>query len=156
MPASHGLAPASAPRRADADWLKITAGAGTVNVSALAAAPSADLKIGLSLVDATGLVLARGTANGMGATLSVPVVGGDYYIVVDGVGTGDALTAFHLLSDYVHEQNIPDLVVCSPDIGFAKDASAFANLLGVSVCDISPRYAQLLSSNQRIAVVDVQ
>ena len=80
--------------RTDADWLKITAGAGTVNVSALAATPSADLKIGLSLVDATGLVLAQGTANGMGATLSVPVVGGDYYIVVDGVGTGDALTAY--------------------------------------------------------------
>ena len=29
--------------------------------------------------------------------------------------------------------NIPDLVVCSPDTGFAKDASAFANLLGVPV-----------------------
>jgi ribose-phosphate pyrophosphokinase len=28
---------------------------------------------------------------------------------------------------------IPDLVVCSPDTGFAKDAAAFANLLGVSL-----------------------
>jgi ribose-phosphate pyrophosphokinase len=28
---------------------------------------------------------------------------------------------------------IPNLVICSPDVGFAKSASAFANLLGVPV-----------------------
>jgi PKD repeat protein len=80
--------------RTDTDWFKITSGVGTVNVTAAAAAPSANLKIGISLVDASGLVLAQGTANGMGANLSVPVSGGDYYVVVDGIGTGDALTAY--------------------------------------------------------------
>lgn len=80
--------------RSDADWFKITAGQGTVNVSGLAASPSANLKLSLSLVDEAGNVLATGTSSGMNSNLSVPVLGGNYYIVVDGVGTGDALTGY--------------------------------------------------------------
>jgi len=80
--------------RTDADWFKITAGQGTVNVSGLASSPSANLKLSLSLVDESGNVLATGTSSGMNSNLSVPVLGGNYYIVADGVGTGDALTAY--------------------------------------------------------------
>ena len=80
--------------RADTDWFKISAGQGTVNISGLAASPSANLKLSLSLVDEAGNVLATGSSSGMNSNLSVPVLGGNYYIVVDGVGTGDALTAY--------------------------------------------------------------
>ncbi|GBL30799.1 protease 1 [Opitutia bacterium] len=81
--------------RADQDWFRITAGAGTVNVSGLVAQPSPNLNLSLSLVDANGLVLAQGTAAGLGANLSVPVTGGTYYIVVDGKGsTNDPLTGY--------------------------------------------------------------
>jgi PKD repeat protein len=80
--------------RTDSDWFKITSNVGTVNVTAAAASPSANLKVGISLIDASGLVLAQGTASGMGATLSAPVTGGDYYLVIDGVGNGDALTGY--------------------------------------------------------------
>ncbi len=80
--------------RSDADWFKIKAGQGTVNVSGLAASPSANLKLSLSLVDEAGNVLATGTSSGMNSNLSVPVLGGNYYIVADGVGTGDALTGY--------------------------------------------------------------
>ena len=80
--------------RSDTDWFKITAGQGVVNVNGLAASPSANLKLSLSLVDEAGNVLATGTSSGMNSSLSVPVLGGNYYIVVDGVGTGDALTAY--------------------------------------------------------------
>ncbi len=81
--------------RADQDWFRITAGAGTVNISGLVAQPSPNLNLSLSLVDANGLVLAQGTAAGLGANLSVPVVGGTYYIVVDGKGsTNDPLTGY--------------------------------------------------------------
>jgi len=45
----------------------------------------------------------------------------------------DHLYARHVLCEHIRTLNIPDLVVCSPDIGFAKDASAYAALLGVSV-----------------------
>ena len=80
--------------RSDVDWFKITAGQGTVNVSGLASSPSANLKLSLSLVDESGNVLATGTSSGMNSNLSVPVLGGNYYIVADGIGTGDALTAY--------------------------------------------------------------
>jgi PKD repeat protein len=81
--------------RADQDWFRITAGAGTVNVSGLVAQPAPNLNLALSLVDANGLVLAQGTAAGLGSGLSVPVTGGTYYIVVDGKGsTNDPLTGY--------------------------------------------------------------
>jgi ribose-phosphate pyrophosphokinase len=45
----------------------------------------------------------------------------------------DHLYARHVISAHVKTLGIGDLVVCSPDTGFAKDASAYARLLGVPV-----------------------
>lgn len=45
----------------------------------------------------------------------------------------DHLYARQVISDHVRSLNIPDLVVCSPDTGFAKDASKYASLLGTPV-----------------------
>ena len=45
----------------------------------------------------------------------------------------DHLYGRNVLCEYVRSLNIPDLVVCSPDTGFAKDAAGFANLLGAPV-----------------------
>ncbi len=45
----------------------------------------------------------------------------------------DHLYARKVICDHVRSLKIPDLVVCSPDVGFAKSASAYANLLGVPV-----------------------
>lgn len=45
----------------------------------------------------------------------------------------DHLYARNVLCEHIRGMNIPDLVVCSPDVGFAKGASAYANLLGVPV-----------------------
>jgi PKD repeat protein len=81
--------------RNDQDWFKITAGQGLVTINGLVAQPSANLNLALSLVDANGLVLAQGTAAGLGSTLSVPVTGGTYYVVVDGKGsTNDPATGY--------------------------------------------------------------
>ncbi|QDT51973.1 Ribose-phosphate pyrophosphokinase [Symmachiella dynata] len=45
----------------------------------------------------------------------------------------DHLYGRHVICDHIQKLNIPDLVVCSPDIGFAKDAAAYADLLGTPV-----------------------
>ncbi len=45
----------------------------------------------------------------------------------------DHLYGRYVISAHVKKLEIPNLVVCSPDIGFAKDASAYAQLLGVPV-----------------------
>jgi ribose-phosphate pyrophosphokinase len=45
----------------------------------------------------------------------------------------DHLYGRYVISAHVKKLEISNLVVCSPDIGFAKDASAYAQLLGVPV-----------------------
>ena len=45
----------------------------------------------------------------------------------------DHLYARSVICDHIRTLNIPNLVICSPDVGFAKSAAAFANLLGLPV-----------------------
>ncbi len=45
----------------------------------------------------------------------------------------DHLFARQTICEHVRSLGIPDLVVCSPDIGFAKDAASYARLLGTPV-----------------------
>ncbi len=45
----------------------------------------------------------------------------------------DHLYGRHVLCDHIRTLNIENLVVCSPDTGFAKDAAAYAHLLGTPV-----------------------
>ncbi|MEZ6055922.1 MAG: ribose-phosphate pyrophosphokinase [Planctomycetaceae bacterium] len=45
----------------------------------------------------------------------------------------DHLYGRYVLCDYIRSLNLDNLVVASPDVGFAKGASAFAKYLGVSV-----------------------
>src|SRR5436190_9345192 len=59
--------------------------------------------------------------------LHSPQIQGFFHIPVD------HLYARYVMCDHIKELKIPDLVVCSPDIGFAKAASAYANYLGVPV-----------------------
>ncbi|MGQ0635150.1 MAG: ribose-phosphate diphosphokinase [Planctomycetaceae bacterium] len=59
--------------------------------------------------------------------LHSPQIQGFFHIPVD------HLYGRHVLCEHIRKLNIPDLVVCSPDIGFAKDAASYANLLGAPV-----------------------
>jgi len=45
----------------------------------------------------------------------------------------DHLYARATICDHIQQMGVEDLVVCSPDVGFAKSAAAFANLLAVPV-----------------------
>lgn len=85
-----------------------------MSFAAKVAVPSPNLRAALTLRDATGLALATSTASGMGASLSTSVTGGTYTITVDGVGTGDALTAYTdygSLGRYLIEGSWPSLEV---------------------------------------------
>ena len=59
--------------------------------------------------------------------LHSPQIQGFFHIPVD------HLYGRHVICDHIRRLNIPDLVVCSPDIGFAKDAASYAQLLGTPV-----------------------
>jgi ribose-phosphate pyrophosphokinase len=78
----------------------------------------------------------------------IEVAGTDRYMTVDlHAGQiqgffdipGDALTAFHLLSDHILDKNIPDLVVCSADLGFAKKSRNWAEKLGTPLAIVEKR-----------------
>ena len=59
--------------------------------------------------------------------LHSPQIQGFFHIPVD------HLYGRHVICEHFRRLNIPDLVVCSPDIGFAKDAASYAHLLGTTV-----------------------
>ncbi|MCH8830162.1 MAG: ribose-phosphate diphosphokinase [Planctomycetes bacterium] len=64
----------------------------------------------------------------------------------------DHLYARNVLCSHFRSLQISDLVVCSPDIGFAKDAAAYAQLLGVSVV-IGNKYREDHSENAKVLEV---
>ena len=114
LPGASASAGGILARPTQADAYTFTAGPGAVSFSAKVAVPSANLRAALTLRDATGLALATSTASGMGATLATSVTGGTYTITVDGVGTGDALTAYTdygSLGRYLVEGSWPALEV---------------------------------------------
>jgi ribose-phosphate pyrophosphokinase len=78
----------------------------------------------------------------------IEVAGADRYITIDlHAGQiqgffnipGDALTAFHLMSDYAKALQIPNLVVCSADLGYAKKARNWAEKLGTPLAVVEKR-----------------
>lgn len=66
---------------------------------------------------------------------------------------GDALTAFHLLSDYVKALNIPNLVVASTDLGFAKKARDWAEKLDTETNYIEKRRVGNKGTSSALALV---
>ncbi len=70
---------------------------------------------------------------------------------------GDALTAFHLMSDYVQKKSIPNLVVCSADLGFAKKARNWAEKLGTPLAVVEKRRLFNTGQAEALTVIgDVQ
>jgi len=59
---------------------------------------------------------------------------------------GDELTAFHLLSDYFLEKKIPNAVIVSADLGFAKKARNFAEKLHLPMAFIEKRRTGVTST----------
>lgn len=90
------------------------------------------------------------------------VAGADRYITIDlHAGQiqgffnipGDALTAFHLLSDHVLEQQIENLVVVSTDLGFAKKGRNWAEKLGTPLVIIEKRRTGNDSQSEALSVI---
>ncbi len=92
----------------------------------------------------------------------IEVAGADRYITIDLHSgqiqgffniPGDALNAFHLLSDYVAEKNIPNLVVASADLGFAKRARDWAAKLDTETNYIEKRRVGNKGTSSALALV---
>ena len=70
---------------------------------------------------------------------------------------GDEFSAFPVLSDYLVEKNIPDAVVVSADLGFAKKARNFARKLDLPLAFVEKRRMGNDPTAQAMTVIgDVQ
>jgi ribose-phosphate pyrophosphokinase len=92
----------------------------------------------------------------------IEVAGADRYITIDlHAGQiqgffnipGDALTAFHLLSDYVQDKEIPDLVVVSADLGFAKKGRNWAEKLGTPHAIVEKRRVDNAERPEALSII---
>lgn len=70
---------------------------------------------------------------------------------------GDALTAFHLLSDYVESQltngDLDNLVVVATDLGFAKQGRNWAETLGVPLAFVEKRRVDNAESPEALSLI---
>ncbi len=82
-------------RRTDADLFAFTTGAGPVSFTVTPSAPSPNLDVQLALYDGLGSLVTFVNPTTLGATLSSTLAQGTYYLAVDGIGSGDALTAYN-------------------------------------------------------------
>jgi len=85
-------------RPADKDAFSFLTGAGTISLSVVGAARSANLDIKAELYDSTGALVASGNpSTSMNAAISLTVAAGTYLLIVEGVGKGDLVAGY---SDY--------------------------------------------------------
>jgi ribose-phosphate pyrophosphokinase len=66
---------------------------------------------------------------------------------------GDALKAFHLLSDYVLRKNIEDLVVVATDLGFAKKGRDWAEKLKTQLVIVEKRRTSNDSRSEALSLI---
>lgn len=93
----------------------------------------------------------------------IETAGADRYITIDLHSgqiqgffnvPGDALTAFHLLSDYVEENfDLSQLVVVATDLGFAKQGRNWAERLGVPLAFIEKRRVDNAERPQAMSLI---
>ena len=99
-------------QRTDSDWFKITAGAGTLSLTAVGGPVNTMLDIQMDLYDGAGTLIASSNpVTAVTASISKTVAVGTYYVRIDGVGNGDPLTTgytdygslgqYHLLGSHV-------------------------------------------------------
>lgn len=92
----------------------------------------------------------------------IETAGADRYITIDlHAGQiqgffnipGDALTAFHLLSDHFVDKAIENLVVVSTDLGFAKKGRNWAEKLGTPLVIIEKRRTGNDSKSEALSII---
>ncbi len=92
----------------------------------------------------------------------IEVAGADRYITIDlHAGQiqgffnipGDALTGFHLVSDYVIKKQIENLVVVSADLGFAKKGRNWAEKLGTPLAIVEKRRTANDAKSEALSII---
>lgn len=99
-------------RATDKDYFSFTTGGGQITLNMTGGQRGPNLDIQAELLNGSGAVVASNNATGLNASITTTVTAGTYFLVVDGVGTGDATTGY---SDYgsLGEYNISGTIIDS-------------------------------------------
>lgn len=122
----------------DVDVFKLTAGAGTLNLSLAVSAFGGNLDAQMDLLDATGKVVTTSNVlTTLGTTLSTKTtVGGTYYLKISAVGKGDPKTngysTYGSLGQYLITGTAPLYVMTPPVIAVTTSALTGKAALNVS------------------------
>ncbi|WP_395011438.1 PKD domain-containing protein [Undibacterium sp.] len=125
-------------KTADVDVFKLTAGAGTLNLSLAVSAFGGNLDAQMDLLDATGKVVTTSNVlTTLGTTLSTKItVGGIYYLKISAVGKGDPKTngysTYGSLGQYLITGAAPLYVMTPPVIAVTTSALTGKAALNVS------------------------
>jgi PKD repeat protein len=96
-----------------------------ISFTAVPATPSPNLDIELAIYDGAGSLVTHANPVGLAGTLSASLPEGTYYLALDGVGTGDPITAYNdygslgeysLTGTLVANGNQPPVVVASANV----------------------------------------
>lgn len=92
----------------------------------------------------------------------IEVAGTDRYVTIDLHSNqiqgffkipGDVLTAYYLLSEYLAEKDIPDRVIATTDLGYAKRARNYANRLDCPLAFVEKRRASNLERPEMLSLI---
>ena len=81
--------------RTDVDYFKVEAGAGSATFTVTPDSVSPNLDVQLRLFNSAGTLVATANPTTLNATLTSTLTQGTYYLEVDGIGTGSAITAYN-------------------------------------------------------------
>jgi ribose-phosphate pyrophosphokinase len=66
---------------------------------------------------------------------------------------GDEITAFNILSDYFMKKNVPNAVIVTADLGFAKKGRNFAEKLGLPLAFVEKRRSPTDASSKALTLI---
>lgn len=126
-------------RRTDVDVYGFSTGSGAISFSVMGAKPSPNLNAQLSLYDAAGTLVA--TANpgtDLGATISATVNKGNYYVAIDGVGSGSPTSGgfsdYGSLGQYTLTGTaVPVTTTSSPPVAVASQSAPLTGIVPLTV-----------------------
>src|SRR5881409_4271545 len=100
-------------KRTDVDMFSFQTGAGTISFTVNPAPRGPDLDISATLYDGTGNLVTSADGAGLSASFTVAVATGTYYLMIDGVGSGDPVTTGYSDYDSLGQYQITGTVIAT-------------------------------------------
>ncbi len=118
-------------RNTDVDVFRFLSGAGAVSINVTPAPLGPDLNVLAELRDSNWNLIASSNLPNLGASISLAVPAGAYYLAVSGIGSGDPVStgfsSYASLGQYVISGTVPDPTALKPPVASASASPTSGN-----------------------------